>query len=72
MKEGDLGTITFGDNTSSRIEFVKECHVLGYWLKYVEGETHRPLSHPDFGTEPSIISEILLPPFLFDIVVKMD
>lgn len=72
MNAGDLGTITFGDNSTARVKFVKECRVLGYWLKYTDEETHRPLSHPDFGKEPSIISEILLPPFLFDIVVKMD
>jgi len=78
MESGDLGTLTFGDNSTARVEFVsKQTYPAtgmpsDYWLKYAEGETNRKLVHPDFGTSPLIESEILLPDFLFDKVVTMD
>ena len=78
MNAGDLGTITFGDNSTARVKFIEEKTYPAtgmpsdYWLEYAEGETNRKLVHPDFGTKDFIKSEILLPEFLFHKVVTMD
>lgn len=71
-----LGTITFGDGTSAKVELVKEQTYSSlpsdYWLKYQEGETNKQLIHPGFGKEDYILSEILLPEFLYNKYVKLD
>lgn len=74
--EGKTGILTFGDNTLAKIKVVKKQTYSSmpndYWLEYQEGETNRQIVHPDYGNSPHIISEILLPEFIFNDYVKLD
>ena len=78
MVAGKTGTLTFGDGSSAKVIFVAKDNYPAsgmpsdYWLEYAKGETNKSLVHPDFGKSPLIKSEILLPEFLFNMVVKMD
>lgn len=74
MKEGQEGIITFGDKSTAKVRLVKNevtSIINNYWLEYVEGETNKQLVHPDYGKKDIILSEILLPEFLFNKVVKL-
>jgi hypothetical protein len=65
----NTGTIKWGDGTTSRV-VIKKVETYSwlpsdYWIDYAEGETHKPLVHPDFGTKPEIKAPILLPEEIF-------
>ena len=53
--KGDKGTITFGDNTTAKVEVtnVQEYPNLGapadVFFKYQEGETNKKIKHPVLG-----------------------
>lgn len=74
--KGRTGVITFGDGSTSKIKVVDvETYTYlptDYWLEYAEGETNKPLVHPDYGTSPLIKSELLIPEMIFRSFVKLD
>ena len=78
VKAGQTGRINFGNKGTSRVRIVEiEKSKSGmfptdYWLTYAEDETNRPLVHPNFGQNPIIKSEILLPEGLFKQVFTPD
>lgn len=52
LKEGDTGTIEFGNGTTARVK-ISKIHTYSfmptdYILTYERDETNRPLVHPDF------------------------
>lgn len=72
LKKGDKGTITFGDNTTAKVEVtnVQTYPNLGapadVFFKYQEGETNKQIVHPDLeDTFP-------LPEFLVNQVFAKD
>jgi len=52
LKTGDTGVITFGNGTTARVRISKiqtySYLPTDYILTYEDGETNRPLIHPDF------------------------
>ena len=74
MNVGDLGIITWGDKTTSKVKIVGiETYSLmptDFWLEYMDTEQNRPLIHPDYGKEDIIKAPILLPEGLMDLVYQ--
>ncbi len=72
----DTGTITFGDNSTSKVELIdiKTYSSLpsDYVFKYKKEETHRPLTNPalvTLGYEEGLFN---LPEMLVNMVFKKD
>lgn len=65
MEIGQKGTITWGDGSKSRVVIsdIDSYRYLptDYWLSYLDGENNKPLKHEEYGINPIIKSEILLP-----------
>ena len=73
---GTTGTIKFGDNSIAKV-IIKNIDTYSYmptdyWLDYQEGEMNKQLVHPEYGSNPIIKAEILLPEGLLDKVFTPD
>lgn len=75
-KIGQTGTITWGNGTTSKVIIshidTYSCLPTDYWLSYAEGETNRPIVHPDFGKLDLIKTELVLPEGLMDMSFAPD
>lgn len=74
--KGKTGIITWGDKSTSKV-IVKEVEThswvpTDYWLDYADGESNKPIIHPDYGIKEIIKAPILLPEALFFRVFKAD